>query len=264
MSARCSQCTTLTSSATLVFLLLLVQTVAAADPGSLSAPGPDLASIIQRMTQAQLDNHNRIKAYSLTREYKLFDQGASTPKSQVVATINFLPPNAKSYDIEQSTGGMGERVVRRILDHEVDVTRDFRDAMVNAQNYDFDLLGEETIGAYPCYKLNITARHERKDLLNATLWVDKDSYRILRIEGEPAKNPSFWVKDVHVILSFNEVAGMWMQTETHAVARLRFGGEYKLTSHDLNYDVTRELAANSRTARPHRRHSTAIIAAGMN
>lgn len=263
MSARCSQSTVLTSSATLVFLLLLIQTGAAADQASMPAQRPDLADIVQRVTQAQLENHTRAKAYSLTREYKLFDEGATTPKGEVVATVNFLPPNAKSYDIDHSTGGVGERVVRHILDHEVDVARDSRDAMIDAQNYDFDLVGEETIGAHPCYKLSITPKHQRKDLLNATLWVDKDSYRILRIEGEPAKNPSFWVKDVHLTLNFNEVAGMWMQTETHAVARLRFGGEYKLTSHDLNYDVTRELAANARPAKQHRRHSSAIIAAGI-
>src|SRR5579864_5774296 len=238
MSATCSRRITFTSSATLVFLLLLVQTGAASD-----AQGPNLETIIQRLTQAQLENHSRARPYSLTREYKLFAEDGNAPRSEVVATINFLPPNAKSYDIEQSTGGMGERVVRHILDHEVDVARDAKDMMVDTRNYDFDLAGEEMIGARPCYRLNITPKHQRKDLLKATMWVDKDSYHILRMEGEPAKSPSFWVKDVHVILNFNEVAGMWMQTETHAVARLRFGGEYKLTSHDLNYDVTRELAA---------------------
>ena len=264
MSASCSRCNPWTSSATLIVLFLLVQTLAATDQASMDVQHPDLATIIQRLTQAQQENHYRAKAYSLTREYKLFAEDATTPHSEIVATINFLPPNAKSYDIDQSTGGMGERVVRHILDHEVDVARDSKDTMVNAQNYDFELAGEDVIDARPCYKLHIVPRHQRKELLKATMWVDKDSYHIVRMEGEPAKSPSFWVKDVHLILNFNEVAGMWMQTETHAIARLRFGGEYKLTSQDLNYDVTRELAVNAHPQKVRRRHSSAMMAAGVN
>jgi hypothetical protein len=95
------------------------------------------------------------------------------------------------------------------------------------------------------------------------MWVDTASYRILRLDGEPAKSPSFWVKDVHLVLDFKEVAGMWLQTETHAIARLRFGGEYKLTSQDLNYDVTRELAGNTHKPRPRHRHSSAVLAASV-
>ena len=263
MPAGCSRCSPLTSSVTLALLFVFAQSVAATDQAVMPVPHPDLASIIQRLTQAQLENHNRTKAYSITREYKLFAEDATTPHGDIVATINFLPPNAKTYDIDQSTGGMGERVVRHILDHEVDVARNFKDMMVDSQNYDFELAGDEMIGGRPCYKLHIVPRHQRKELLKATMWVDKASYHILRVDGEPAKSPSFWVKDVHLVLDFKEVAGMWLQTETRAVARLRFGGEYKLTSHDLNYDVTREVAGNPHASRPRHRHSSAVLAASV-
>jgi len=83
------------------------------------------------------------------------------------------------------------------------------------------------------------------------------------MDGELAKSPSFWVKDVHLVLAFSEVAGMWMQTESHAMARLRFGGEYNITSQDLNYDVSRAVAVNARPAPSHRRHSSAMMAASV-
>src|SRR6185312_5171497 len=88
----------------------------------------------------------------------------------------------------------------RILDHEVDAARDPREMMVNEQNYRFDYDGEESVENVPCYRLTIAPKHDRKDLLNATIWVDRNSYRIVRVEGEPAKSPSFWVKDVHLVL----------------------------------------------------------------
>jgi hypothetical protein len=246
MSDPCYRSASTASTATLLFVFLFLQSaMAVSGQVDASSQRPDLAAIVRSITEAQLENRERVKAYSVTREYKVFGGDAIRPRTDVVAKVNFLPPNVKSYDIDQSTGGMGEKVVRHILDHEVDAARDARTVMVNEQNYRFDFLDEENLEGNACYRLRLTPKHERKDLLKATIWVDKNSYRILRIEGDPAKSPSFWVKDVHLILEFGEVAGMWLQTETLALAHLRFGGEYKITSQDLNYDVSRSVAVNS-------------------
>ena len=247
-------------AAALLLVLLCAGMPLSADQSSAASVRPDLPTLVKRIAEAQLESRNRATAYSVVREYKVFGADTERPRSEVVASINFLPPNMKSYDIERSTGGMGEKVVRNILDHEVNATRDPRTMSVNEQNYRFDYEGEDTVSGIPCYRLTITPKHERKDLLKANIWVEKNGYRIVRMEGEPAKSPSFWVKDVYVVLSFGEVAGMWLQTETQAIARLRFGGEYKLVSHDLDYDVSRAVATRST---PRRRHAAAMIAAGV-
>src|SRR5262249_27312454 len=221
------------SAALLLAVLFANANAVASDSSSYPAATPDIATLVQRIIEAQLDSRARAKPYSVTREYKVFKSDSDEPRTEVRAQVNFLPPNVKSYDIDQSTGGMGEKVVRRILDHEVDATRDPKTMMVNDSNYDFAYSGEGVARGRSCYKLEITPKHERKDLLQAIIWVDKDSYRILRMEGEPAKSPSFWVKDVHVIIEFAEVAGMWLQSGTQAMAHLRFGGEYRIVSHDL-------------------------------
>jgi hypothetical protein len=251
------------STTTLLFALLLLQAngAFATNAGSSSA-SPDLENLVKKITEAQLDNREHIKPYSVTREYKVFGGDAVRPRTDVVAKVNFLPPNVKNYDIDQSTGGMGEKIVRHILDHEVDATRDPRLMMVNEQNYEFTFLCEDTLAGDHCYKLQLTPKHERKELLKATMWVDKNSYHILRLEGEPAKSPSFWVKDVHLILEFGEVAGMWMQTHTLALAHLRFGGEYKITSQDLGYNVSRSALVGKNSVVSHR-HSSAMIASSV-
>ncbi|HWY68515.1 MAG TPA: hypothetical protein VNX88_07600 [Terriglobales bacterium] len=258
-----STLTTAMSAALLLALLFANANAEAADFGSAANERPDMATLVKRIIEAQLDNRARAKPYSVTREYKVFGSGVNRPRTEVLAQVNFLPPNVKSYGIDQSTGGMGEKVVRRILDHEVDSTRDPKMMMVNESNYDFAYAGQGVVGGVRCYKLEITPRHERKDLLNAIIWVDQGSYRILRIEGDPVKSPSFWVKDVHVVIDYAEVAGMWLQTQTQAMAHLRFGGEYKIISHDLNYDVAQTVAATTPAARARRRHSSAIMAVGV-
>ena len=262
MSAPCSRSVCTASTCTLLFAFLFLQTSVALAGQVGPSEQPDLATLVKNITDAQLQNRERVKAYSVTREYKVFGNDAAQPRTDVVAKVNFLPPNVKSYDIDQSTGGMGEKVVRHILDHEIDAARNPNPMMVNEQNYRFEYVDEETLDSNPCYKLRITPKHERKDLLKATVWVDKSSYHILRIEGDPAKSPSFWVKDVHLVLEFGEVAGMWLQTETQALAHLRFGGEYKITSQDLGYDVSHTVAANTAPMLRHR-HSSFAMAASM-
>jgi hypothetical protein len=250
-------------SAALMVVFLLVQIRAMAAEQAVANDHPDLATIIRRMSEAQSENHARIKAYSVTREYRIFGADAERPRTQVVAKVNFLPPNQKSYDLDQSTGGMGEKIVRRILDHEVDATRDPKDLMVDAQNYDFAYMGNENVAGMPCYKLKIDPKHDRKDLLKAVIWVDKDTYRLVKMDGEPAKSPSFWVKDVHLVLYFNEVAGMWLQTGTRALAKTRFGGQYNVVSNDLSYDVERAVAVNVRPNSPHRHRSATLAASAL-
>jgi hypothetical protein len=251
------------STTTLLFALLLLQSHGAfATSAGTPGESPDLASLVKKITNAQLDNRENVKPYSVTREYKVFGGDAVRPRTDVVAKVNFLPPNVKNYDIDQSTGGMGEKVVRHILDHEVDAARDPRLMMVNQQNYEFTFLGDDVLAGDPCYKLQLTPKHDRKELLNATMWVDKNSYHILRLEGEPAKSPSFWVKDVHLVLEFGEVAGMWLQTHTLALAHLRFGGEYKLTSQDLGYNVSRSTVVSTNSVR-RRGRSSAMMAASV-
>src|SRR5438046_1911426 len=83
-----------------------------------------LNNIVQRMAEAQLLNRAHIRPYTVTRDYVVYGRDADNPKGHVLARIDFLPPNQKSYNIAESTGGMQEKVVRRILEHEVEVTKD--------------------------------------------------------------------------------------------------------------------------------------------
>lgn len=196
-----------------------------------------LNNIVQRMTEAQLQNRAHIRPYSVTRDYVVYGHDADNPKGHVLARIDFLPPNQKSYNIAESTGGMQEKVVRRILEHEVEVTKDPANTYLTPHNYDFEMVGEEQLGGRRCYLLKTHPKRSDKDLLKATVWVDANTYKIMRLEGEPNKAPSFWVKDVHIILDFGEVSGMWLQTASHAIAHVRFAGNYNLYSRDVRYQT---------------------------
>jgi len=202
-----------------------------------------LKHIIQRMEEAQLQNRQQVRPYSVTRDYLLYGSEPDHIKGHIVAKVNFLPPNQKSYDIAESTGGFQEKVVRRVLDHEVDVTRDPQDTWLTSRNYNFELLGEQQLNGRRCYLPRSHPKRSDKNLMKANIWVDAASFRILRLDGEPNKNPSFWIKDVHITLDFGDVSGMWLQTHTQATARVRFAGDYKMYSRDMRYETAPVMAS---------------------
>jgi hypothetical protein len=223
--------------------------LAAAAVAQTKAAPPDTRTIVERMQQAQKDNTVHARAFTVKRGYLLFDK-QDQEKARMVASITHLPPDSKEYQIESASGGMGGKVLRDVLSKETERPSDPRKTELSPQNYDFQLLGEAVLEGRRCYLLGITPRREEKDLLNGQVWVDEENYNIRRIEGSPVKQPSWWIRDLHVLMSFAEIDGMWLRTFTHAVANVRFKGRYVMESRDLEYSFGEQAAIRSRHRRP--------------
>ena len=225
----------------LTTLISLLATVAVAQAGAT----PDTHTIVDRMVRTLQENKAKVRPFTVKRDYQLLDK-QDQQKAQVVANITVLPPDSKQYNIERSSGGMGEKVLRDVLSKETESSGDAQRKELSLQNYDFQLLGEETLDGQRCFLLSMNPRREEKDLLRGKLWVDAETYNVRRVEGTPAKNPSWWLHNLHILMSFAEVDGMWLRTFTHAVADVRFKGKYVMESRDLEYRFTRQTASRSR------------------
>ena len=215
---------------------------------------PDLATIVSRMQQAEQESRSHTVPYNVTRQYQL-SRGDARPSSEVLAKVSFTPPGQVDWVIERTSGeGRVEKIVRGILEHEAklaaEAARDGRVRnAVNEQNYNFAFVGRQIVDGRPCFVLQITPKHKQEYLVDGRAYVDSDRYQIRRIDGDLSKSPSWWLKSVHVTMSFGEVSGLWLQTATRAVADVRIVGEHTLTSRALNYEVGESVAAN-RTPAP--------------
>lgn len=207
---------------------------------------PDVNTIVQRMTAAQQQNKARLRPFTVKRGYSIRDKKDES-KGELVANITLLPPDGKQYWIESSSGsGVGEKVLRDIVSKETEPAKDEKKKELSAENYDFQLSGEDTIDGRRCFVLNLNPRREDKELLRGKVWVDAETYNIHRIEGSPAKSPSWWIHDLQVLINFAEVDGMWLRTFTHAVATVRFKGKYVMESRDLEYRSAQQAVSRSR------------------
>ncbi len=216
----------------------------------------DAAGIVARMEQAALENRAHYRPYVLTREYRMYGADEQETKAEVTAEISFVPPTRKDFRITEASGSSrGESVVRHILENEAKAAASGNaPGAITRDNYDFRLLGKESLEGRACYVLALMPKREDKALIAGKAWVDESSYMVRRIDGELAKMPSWWLKSVHITLDFDQVEGMWLQERTRAVADVRMFGRHLMTSEAVAIQAGNVEARNAaRKPIPHER-----------
>ena len=99
-------------------------------------------------------------------------------------------------------------------------------------------LGKRISGIVPEYVLRIVPKRKDKYLLRGQIWVDANTFHIRRIEGIPAKSPSFWIKDIHITLQYAELGGMRVPVSFDAIATVRLLGQFTLAGHNIRTLLT--------------------------
>jgi hypothetical protein len=81
-----------------------------------------------------------------------------------------------------------------------------------------------------------------KLLYRGRIWVDSRDFAVCRIEAEPSRNPSFWIKKTAIHHSYLKIGDFWLPSENESVSAIRGGGRAVLTIKYQNYEI---LAARS-------------------
>lgn len=203
--------------------------------------------IVSRMEAARIESKGTAP-FLLRREYRLYQgDAAAKPMSQVKAEINVVPPHERDYKIVESKGSdRGEKIVRKILEHEADAEKSTPPptAIVH-DNYEFALVGQDTVQGARCYVLSLKPKRKDPGLVNGQVFVDASTFLTRKVEGQMSKSPSWWVKAVKLTVLFGEVGGIWMQTSTNAVADVRIVGRYTVAGRATGIQSAATLAQAS-------------------
>jgi len=222
-------------------LLLLSLATAAWATEPLGVPSTE--SIVARMHEARARYRAQLRPYQVVRDYQLFGKGQKS-KSEVTAYIDYVPPDLQTFTIRKNQGvNIGEVIVRKILESEREILTNQSATEVSPANYSFQFLRKDVLNRQPCYVLELRPLRKDSKLLDGLVWIDASTFLILRMEGEPARAPSWWVRNIHVALDFHVVHGMWLQTALRSTANVRLLGEHTLVSHDVEYKVNEFTAA---------------------
>ena len=116
-------------------LVLLATLASSSQVTSSTAEKPDLNLILQRMEDTLHRDPAQSQSYEVTREYKVFRGYNTQPTSEVLAQIDFVPPDVKTYKILQASGNSsGERIVRAILDGETESSQQKHNREISRAN----------------------------------------------------------------------------------------------------------------------------------
>jgi ribonuclease HI len=69
--------------------------------------------------------------------------------------------------------------------------------------------------------------------------VDAKDFAVVRIEAEPAKNPSLWIKKTEVRHRYVKVNDFWLPAENRTESVIRLGGQAVLSIEYQDYKITK-------------------------
>jgi hypothetical protein len=146
----------------------------------------------------------------------------------VVVSVKYQAPETKEFEIVSATGStqLIDRVFKKLLQAEKEAfeSDNQKRIAINQENYEFTLIGYEDNPSRPYYVLSVRPKTKNKYLFQGRIWVDAEQFAVVRIEGEPAKSPSFWIKDTRIETLYVNVNDFWLPTHHHSVATVRLGG----------------------------------------
>jgi hypothetical protein len=128
--------------------------------------------------------------------------------AEIAVSIKYVS-GKKQFVIESSSrsGLIIDKVLKKLLEAEAeatDVDSQRRSALTD-DNYRFTLIGYEGGTPEGTYVLRVEPRTEGKFLYRGRIWVDGKDFAVVRLEAEPAKSPSFWIRKAEILQRYKKV-----------------------------------------------------------
>lgn len=232
-----------------ISLLLFSAMVIAAQDSSQQLPTAQ--EVVARMMEHDNQREAAFRGYTAGRRYTL-ENARHHKRAEMVVTVRCLDDGSKQFQTVSAIGwgAVRNHVFPKLLETESESSRpDFRErSRITPANYTFQVLKKDYINQRPAYVMAIVPKSQNKYLVEGNIWVDADEYAIVRIEGRPAKNPSYWIKSVHFVHTYRKSGFFWFPESDRSVTEVRFLGANNLTIEYFAYQPNVPALSASREA----------------
>jgi outer membrane lipoprotein-sorting protein len=207
----------------------------------------DQAQVLEKLVEKNSERADALRKYQGRRFYSLDYKGfLASFHAEMVVDMTYDAPSTKQFKIVSQSGPQWiiDRILKKLLEAELEsMSEENRERVaLNSSNYDFSGFEQQNAPDSCSYVLAVAPKIASKLLYRGRIWVDSKDFAVCRIEAEPAKNPSFWIKSVQIHHSYLKVGDFWLPSENESVSVVRGGGRAVLTIKYLNYEI---LAARS-------------------
>jgi len=228
-------------------------------------PNPPLTveQVVQKLEENTRERTAALREFQGTRIYHMQYRGFPGDRdAEMVVNVAYRAPNTKEFTVVSKSGNkfLLDHVLNKLLQGEQEAAsaENRRRTALDTSNYSFTLLAVESSLLGPQYVLAVDPKANNKFLYRGKIWVDAKEFALTRIEGEPARNPSFWIKKTEIAHHYQKVGDFWLPAENHSESWIRIGGravlsiEYKdyklIQSSPLHADQERSGAQAARSA----------------
>lgn len=215
-----------------------------ANASPIANPPPLTAEqVVRNLAEMNLHRAQALHTYQGTRTYRVQYRGfPGTRSAEMVVKVKYLSPGQKEFVIQSATGSklIVDRVLKKLLEAEKEEANpgmERRSALTDA-NYNFSLIRYESTPSGSMYLLNVEPRRKDTFLYRGRIWVNAEDFAVMRVEAEPAKNPSFWIRNTDIVQVYTKVSGFWLPANNHSVTTIRLGGRADLTIDYKGYEIT--------------------------
>lgn len=193
------------------------------------APPPPLTlpEVVDRMVQADDERLAALSGYTGMRRYR-FENKRFNKRADMTVRVVCDITGAKTFEVitESGSGFVRNRIIRKMIDAEREASQkgEREETRIVPANYEFRLIGADISDGRGSYVLEVSPKTKNKFLIRGRVWVDAEDFAITRIEGSPAKNPSFWVRSVQVLHRYQRAGRFWLPALNQSRAQARIFG----------------------------------------
>jgi hypothetical protein len=201
-----------------------------------------LDQVVRNLEARNAQRAAALEQFEGTRVYRMAYRGFPSDRdAQMVVKVSFHAPNAKEFTVVSETGSQFviDHVFRKLLEGEQEAAKgdNRHETALTHDNYNFELAGYEEAPEGGRYVLNLLPKTKNKFLYRGKIWVDAKDFAVVRIEGEPGKNPSIWIKKTEIAHKYVKVDNFWLPAENHTESLIRLGGKATLSIEYQDYKI---------------------------
>jgi hypothetical protein len=202
------------------FVILLLAIVFAS---SARATVPDAAEQPIRQFLAQEDAQ---RAYRAVRRLEAEN---GNRQGWLEALTEYSPATGFHFQItaEGGSGYIRSKILTAILEGEREIiaNRETARSSLALANYRFQANGIDSEGLA---NVLLSPRRKERVLVSGTMFLKPTDGDLVRLQGRLAKSPSFWIKDVDIVRTYERIDGTVVPVALETRAQIRFLGEATL------------------------------------
>jgi hypothetical protein len=211
------------------------------------APGSGLsaAEIMSKVEAADTARKASLRGYTSTRHY-LVENDRFHVKAAMTVQVEVDARGAKKFRVTSVSGPAAVRklVFQRMLDTETRTStpEGQSSTRISNTNYKFKLVEEEVTEGKRQYVLDAEPKAPSDVLFRGRIWVNADTFAVVKIDGAPAKNPSFWVSKTRFVHEYTNMGGQWMASVNRSESEIKVFGKSVVTIQYGDYKFEGESA----------------------